>query len=72
MVKYFKKGLKPSIKAKKDQDNNQLIDYKELVAKAVKAKAKAGLQPSFYIQETVSKKIDWPIPLPTKSRRKRQ
>ena len=35
-----------------DQINSQLIDYKELVAKAVRAEAKAGLRPSFYMWET--------------------
>ena len=35
-----------------DQDNSQLIDYEELVAKAVKAEAKAGLRPSSYVRET--------------------
>ena len=52
MVKYFEEDLKPSIKAKMDQKNSQLIDYEELVAKAVRAKAKAGLRPSFYMRET--------------------
>ena len=52
MVRYFKEGLKLSIKAKMDQDNFQLVDYEELVVKAVKAEAKAGLRPSSYIQET--------------------
>ena len=52
MVRYFEEGLKPSIKAKMDQNNTQLVDYKELVAKAVKTKAKAGLRPSFYVQKT--------------------
>ena len=52
MVRYFEKGLKPSIKAEMDQDNSQLIDYKELVAKAMRAKAKAGLHPSSYVRET--------------------
>ena len=52
MVRYFEKGLKASIKTEMDQDNSQLIDYEELVAKAVKAKAKAGLRPSFYVQKT--------------------
>ena len=51
MVKYFKKGLKPSIKVEIEQDNSQLIDYEELVAKAMKAEAKAGLRPSSYMQE---------------------
>ena len=49
MVRYFEEDLKPSIKAEIDQDNPQLVDYKELVAKAIMAKAKSGLQPSFYI-----------------------
>ena len=52
MVRYFEKGLKPSIKAEMDQDNSQLIDYEELVAKAVRAKAKAGLRPRSYVQKT--------------------
>ena len=43
MVRYFKESLKASIKAKIDQDATQLDNYKELIAKAVKAKAKAGL-----------------------------
>ena len=52
MVRYFEEGLKPSIKAKMDQDYSQLIDYEELVAKAVRAETKAGLHPSFYMRET--------------------
>ena len=52
MVRYFEEGLKPSIKAEIDQDASHLDNYEELVAKAVRAKAKAGLQPSSYIQET--------------------
>ena len=52
MVRYFEEGLKPSIKAKIDQDNSQLIDYEVLVAKAGRAKAKAGLCPSSYMQKT--------------------
>ena len=51
MVKYFEKGLKPSIKAKMDQDTSHLDDYEELVAKAIRAEAKAGLQSSFYVRE---------------------
>ena len=52
MVRYFEEGLKPSIKAEKDQDASHLDDYEELVAKAVRAEAKAGLRPSFYVRET--------------------
>ena len=52
MVGYFEEGLKPSIKAEIDQDAIHLDDYEELVAKAVRAEAKAGLRPSSYLQET--------------------
>ena len=52
IVWYFEEGLKPSIKAEIDQDDSQLIDYKELVSKAVRANAKAGLQSSSYMRET--------------------
>ena len=46
MVRYFEEGLKPSIKAEIDQDDSQLINYEELVAKAIRAEAKADLRPS--------------------------
>ena len=49
MVTYFEEGLKSSIKAEIDQDATYLDDYKELVAKAMRAKAKTGLQPSSYV-----------------------
>ena len=52
MVRYFEKGLNPSIKAEIDQDTTHLDNYKELVAKAVRVDARASLQPSFYVQET--------------------
>ena len=52
MVRYFEEGLKPSIKAKMDQDATYLDNYEELVAKAVRAEVKAGLRPSFYVRET--------------------
>ena len=51
MIRYFEEGLKPSIKAKMDQDTTHLDDYEELIAKAVRAEAKAGLQPSSYVRE---------------------
>ena len=35
-----------------DQNDFQLVDYEELVAKAVRAEAKAGLRPSSYVRET--------------------
>ena len=43
MVRYFEEGLKPSIKAEMDQDATHLDNYEELVAKAVRVEAKAGL-----------------------------
>ena len=52
MVRYFEKGLKPSIKAKIDQDATYLENYEELVAKVIRAKAKVGLRPSFYVRKT--------------------
>ena len=51
IVRYFEKGLKLSIKAKINQKATYLDNYKELVAKAVKVKAKVCLQPCFYIWE---------------------
>lgn len=51
IVRIFKEGLKLSIKAEINQDTIQLNDYKELTIKVVKAKAKAGLWPSFHIRE---------------------
>ena len=51
MVRYFEEGLKQSIKVEMDQDNSQLIDYEELVAKMVRAEAKAGLRPSSYVRK---------------------
>ena len=52
IVKYFEEGLKPFMKAKMDQDATYLDNYEELVAKAVRDEAKAGLRPSSYIRET--------------------
>ena len=52
IVRYFEEGLKPFIIAEMNQDVFQLDDYEELVAKAMRAKAKAGLRPSFYVRET--------------------
>ena len=43
MVRYFKKSLKPSIKAKIDQNTTYLDDYEELIVKTVRTKAKVGL-----------------------------
>ena len=51
IVRYFEEGLKPSIKAEKNQDSSHLDDYEGLVVKAIRVKAKADLRPSSYAQE---------------------
>ena len=43
MIRYFEEGLKLFIKPEMDQDDTKLVDYEELVAKAIKATAKVGL-----------------------------
>ena len=52
MIKCFEEDLKPSIKAEIDQDNSQLIDYKDLVAKEVRTKAKSDLRSISYMRKT--------------------
>ena len=47
MVRYFKKSLKSSIKAKIAWDATYLNDYEKLVIKKIRAEVKTGLQPSF-------------------------
>ena len=75
MGRYFEEGLQPSIKAEIDQDNTQLVNYKELIARTVRAEAKAGIQSSFYLQETDLSSLrgnDRPISPPIRSRPKGQ
>ena len=57
IIRYFEKGLKPSIKAEIDWETTHLDNYKELVAKASKAETKTDLLPSSYIRE-----IDQKVP----------
>ena len=52
MIRYFREGLKPSIWAEIEQRSRELDSFKELVEKAVDAKAKAALRPRSYIRET--------------------
>ena len=52
MVKYFEQDLKSSIKAEINQNATHVDNYKELVAKTVRAEGKAGLRPSSYVQKT--------------------
>lgn len=43
MIRYFREGLKLSIKAEMDQRGREFNSFQELVEKAVKAEAKAAL-----------------------------
>ena len=52
IVRYFEEVPKPSIKPEINQEATHLDHYEELVVKAVRAEAKAGLRPSFYVRET--------------------
>ena len=51
MVRYFENSLKPTIKVEINQNATYLDNYKELLVKAVRTKAKAGLRSSSYMQE---------------------
>lgn len=51
MIRFFREGLKPSIKAQMEQQGRELDSWEEMVEKAVDTEAKAGLQPASYIHE---------------------
>ena len=44
MLRYFQKGLRPSILAKLQNENHELENFFQIVKKAVAAKAKANLR----------------------------
>ena len=52
MIRYFQKGLRPSIKVEIKQHGQELNSFGGLVKKAVDAKAKAALRPCFYACKT--------------------
>lgn len=52
MIRYFRKGFKPSIQAEIKQRGCELDSFEELVEKAVDTKAKAALMPCSYAWET--------------------
>ena len=52
IIWYFRKGFRPSVKVEMEQCGQKLDSFKELVEKAVDAKAKAALWPRFYTCET--------------------
>ena len=43
MIRYFREGLRPSVRVEIEQRSRKLDSFKELVEKAVDAKAKAAL-----------------------------
>ena len=52
MIRYFQKVLQPSVKVEMEQRGQELDSFKELVKKAVNAKAKAVFRPRSYAHET--------------------
>ena len=51
LIRFFREGLKPSIKAQMEQEGQELDTWKEMIEKAVEIEAKAGLQLASYIRE---------------------
>ena len=52
MIWYFQEGLRPSVRVEIEQRGRELNSFKELIQKAVDAKAKAALRPRFYACKT--------------------
>ena len=52
MIRYFREGLRPSVRVEMEQRGRELDSFEELVKKAVDAKAKAALRPRSYARET--------------------
>ena len=52
MIYYFWESLKPSIKVKREQQDRESMDFKEMVQRAVNAEAKASLRSSTMVWES--------------------
>ena len=52
MIRYFREGLRPSVRVEMEQRGRELNSFEELVEKAVDAEAKAALRPRSYARET--------------------
>ena len=52
MIRYFRKGFCPSVRVKREQCDQELDSFEELVKKAVDAEAKVALRPRFYARKT--------------------
>lgn len=51
LIRFFRDGLKPSIKVWMDQRGRELDSWDELVEKAIDVEAKASLQPAFILSK---------------------
>ncbi len=51
LICYFRKGLRPSIRAQLDHRGRDLDGWEEVVEKAGDVEAKANLQPLFYVRD---------------------
>ena len=51
MICYFWECLKPSIKVEMEQQDRELMDFEEMVQRAVNAEAKAGLRSSAIVRD---------------------
>ena len=52
MIRYFREGLRPSVRVEMEQRGRELDSFEELVEKAVDAEAKAAFWPRSYARET--------------------
>ena len=52
MIRYFREGLRPSVRVKMKQRGQELDSFEELVEKAVTTEAKAAPRLRFYARET--------------------
>ncbi len=51
LIRYFREGLRPSIRAQLDHRGRDLDGWDEVVEKAGDIEAKANLQPPFYVRD---------------------
>ena len=51
MIRYFREGLRPSIRAQLDARGRELDSWEEAIEKAIDAEAKASLQPPSILRE---------------------
>ena len=55
MIRYFREGLKPSIKVEIEQQDRASTSFEEMVQRAVNAEAKAGLRSSIMVRDADSR-----------------